>query len=125
MAGKHSRTKGHSFERFVANALKPIFPNAKRHLESQMQEAEKGIDIEHCGPYGIQCKAYKQYSPILKINEVNEGVPVLITKGDQLRPVACMYLDDWIELVKIKEIMDGQSGQQLDASGRNNDRGSA
>ena len=103
MGGKHSRTKGHSFERFVANELKPIFPNAKRHLESQIQEAEKGIDIEHCGPYGIQCKAYKKYVSVTKIEEVNVGIPVLIMKGDRLKPIACMYMEDWLELVKFKE----------------------
>jgi len=100
--GRYVRNKGLNFERTIANKLKHIFPKAKRHLETQASEAEKGIDLDCTDPLGIQCKAYKNYAPITKLEEVKYGVPVLITKGDRKKPVAVMYLDDWIKLLEGK-----------------------
>lgn len=102
--GRYVRNKGHNFERDVANRLKQVFPKAKRHLESQADEAAKGIDLSNVGPFGIQCKAYANYAPINKIEEVNEGIPVLITKGNNKTTVVCMYFDDWLELLKGKTL---------------------
>ena len=98
--GRYVRNKGHSFERAVAKQLKTVFPTVKRHLESQADEAAKGIDLSNTEPFGIQCKAYKKYAPIAKIEEVKVGVPVLITKGDNKPAVAVVYLDDFIKLLK-------------------------
>lgn len=98
--GKYVRSKGAAFERDIANKIKHIYPDAKRHLESQAAEAAKGIDLDNTGEFGIQCKAYAKYAPITKIQEVKHGTPVLITKGNNLKPVACMYLDDWIKLLE-------------------------
>ena len=98
--GKYVRTKGLNFERNVANKLKEIFPNAKRHLETQASEAIKGIDLDGTEPYGIQCKAYKTYAPINKIFEVKQGIPILITKGNNLKPMVVMSLDTWIKSLK-------------------------
>lgn len=99
--GRHSRTKGHSYEREIVNKLKPLFPNAKRHLESQAVEALKGIDLEHTGALKIQCKRLKNYAPINKLEEVNvSGIPVLVTKGDRKKDVVCLYLDDFIKILE-------------------------
>jgi hypothetical protein len=104
MSGLRSRRKGHNFEREIAKRLRSIFPEAKRHLEYQGQEAA-GYDLDNTGMLRIQCKRNKQYAPITKIEEVKEdGVPVLITKGDGKREVVCMYLDDWIDLVRLADI---------------------
>ena len=97
--GKYVRAKGHSFERAVANKLRHIYPDVRRHLEYHKEDADKGIDLINTGKYGIQCKAYKNYAPINKIEEVKDGIPVLVTKGNNKRPVACMYLDDYIDLL--------------------------
>lgn len=105
--GKLSRTKGHSFERDIANRLKKwIYPDAKRHLEYQASEALSGIDLVNTGKLAIQCKAYKNYPPMSKIEEVDSsvGYPTLISKGDRLKPTITMYLEDFIEYVN-EEIM--------------------
>jgi hypothetical protein len=100
VSGAAARRKGYGYERTIANILKDIFPEAKRHLEFQGQEA-KGYDLDNTGEFRIQCKRYKQYAPITKIEEVQEtGTPVLITKGDRKKDVVCMYLEDWIKLLK-------------------------
>lgn len=90
MSGKRSRTKGHSFERWVALQLQAVFPRAKRKLEYQVDECQ-GVDIENTGVFRIQCKAYKDYAPISKIFEVQYRggeIPILVTKGDRKEPMA-------------------------------------
>lgn len=106
MSGKSSRTKGHSYEREIAKRLRDegLFPEAKRHLEMQMQEA-KGYDLDNTPPFKIQLKRGKKYASITKIEEAarevsSDEAPVLITKGDRQRDVVVMYLDDWIDLVR-------------------------
>lgn len=100
--GKLSRTKGHSFERWVAKELREVFPHAQRKLEYQVNECV-GIDIQNTNEFKIQCKAYKGYAPIGKIREVECGdhdVPVLITKGDRLEPMVVLPFKNFVELLK-------------------------
>lgn len=102
--GKLSRTKGHQFERQVAIAFREIFPGAKRQLEYQEDECN-GIDLVNTGHYRVQCKAYKNYAPLSAIKEVEcdelfGEIPVLVTKGDRERPLACLPLDEFLRLLK-------------------------
>ena len=104
----NARKKGHGFEREVANLLKPLFPNAKRHLEYQKEDC-KGFDLDNTGKIKIQCKRGRKYAPLSKIKEpvCEQGeIPALVTKGDRERPVIAFYLDDWIELMQ-----EAQSGR--------------
>lgn len=102
LRGNRNRNKGHGFERSVAIKLKKVFPEAKRHLEFQVQDC-KGYDIDNTGKLKIQCKAYKKYAPISYIHEVNTGdktdIPCLVTKGDREKPVAVLFLDDFIRIL--------------------------
>jgi len=100
MSGKSSRTKGHSFEREVAQLLRDIFPNAKRKLEYQWQEAS-GVDLENTGNLKIQCKRSKGPIPISKIKEIREaGVKVLVSKTDRDAIYATLEFCDFIKLLK-------------------------
>lgn len=101
--GKLSRTKGHSFERWVAIQLRHIFPNCRRHLEYQDAEAN-GVDLVNTGRYMIQCKRGRKYSSISAIKEVSYEpltgeVPILITKADGEIPLAVIPFDELIELI--------------------------
>lgn len=84
--------------------MKPIYPEAKRHLEVQANEAEKGVDV-YAGPYGIQCKKRKRYVPINTIFEVKDDsiIPVLVTAGNRMPDIAVLYFDDFVGLVKKAE----------------------
>lgn len=105
--GAYARRRGHGYERDIANRFKKegLFPEAKRHLESQYQEA-MGYDLDNTGKYYFQLKRNKKYAAITKIEEVQldklpkEAVPILITKGDKQRDVVVLYLDDFITLLK-------------------------
>jgi len=99
MGGKSSRTKGHSYEREIAKKLREIYPNARRALEYQ---EGTGVDIENTGKLRIQCKRGKRYAPVTKIKEVQlEGIPVLITKADREKDIACLYLEDFLEMLEV------------------------
>lgn len=98
--GKLSRTKGHSFERDIALKLRGLFPDARRLLEYQ---EGMGIDLEKTGRLRIQCKAYKNYAPLSKIEEAGDkDIPALVTKGDRKPILIALRLDDFIELMEDK-----------------------
>lgn len=103
----YCRRKGHSFERWVANQLKTIFPDAKRHLEYQACEAN-GVDVVGTHPYLVQCKRNKAYAPITAIKEVQVcpiegGVPILVTKGDNMEPMAVLPFDELLRLIRLEK----------------------
>ncbi len=106
MGGKTSRTKGHSFERWVAVQLREIYPEARRHLEYHAQDA-RGCDIDGVGRYLIQCKRKKGSVPMSAIEEVQLGddaklmgsVPVLIAKSDRQAPLVVLPFEEFLRLV--------------------------
>lgn len=103
--GKWARTKGHQFERDIANMLKPVFKDARRHLEYQDAEAY-GVDLVNTGIYRIQCKRGKKHAPLSAIKEIEceeflGEVPILITQGDRERVLAVMPIEEFIRLIAI------------------------
>lgn len=100
-----SRTKGHSFEREIANEFKKIFPKAMRQLEYQIAE---GVDLSGTGPYLVQCKRFKKYANPSRIGEIKstgtddwcESIPVLVTKADHKPTLAVLPLAHFLELVE-------------------------
>lgn len=109
MGGAASRTKGHAWEREVAILLRPIFPNARRGL-SQTRDGADVPDVD-CTPYWLECKKGKRTNPRAALEQafnaaVSKGLggdprpPVAICYDDRERPVAMMYLDDWLALVQ-------------------------
>jgi len=101
--GRMSRTKGHSFERLIANILKVVYPDCRRHLEYQGAEAN-GVDLVNTGPYKIQCKRGRKYARPDAIEEVTADelmgeVPVLITQGDRKPPLVVLPLAEFTRML--------------------------
>ncbi len=100
--GKLSRTKGHDFEREIAQKFRVIFPEARRQLEYNEMDCN-GVDLAHTGRYLIQCKRKKKYVNPSAIAEVHlksaADVPILITKADHKPALAILPLDHLIELI--------------------------
>lgn len=101
---RRSRNKGHSFERELAILLRPLFPNARRHLEYQDQEAN-GVDLVETGDFRFQSKKCKAYVSINTIHEIQcdrllGEVPVLVTAADRAPAMAVLYLDDLLALIR-------------------------
>jgi len=102
---KLSRTKGYSFERYVAQVMRLAgFKDAKRQLEYQIDTAQ-GIDLEHTGPFKIQCKKTKKYVSMNTIKEVKlkgpDDIPVLIAAGDGQEPLVTIPLWAFIWLASL------------------------
>lgn len=101
---RKSRTKGHSFERAVAAAFRAVFPAARRQLEYHEDDCH-GVDLSGTGRYRVQCKRFKGYAPLTAIEEVQcdelyGEVPVLVTRGDNKRALACLPLEEFLYLLK-------------------------
>ncbi len=106
--GKMQRRKGHAFERWVGKKFRKIFPDARRHLEFQVQEAARGIDLVHLGRYRVQCKRMRKYASIsaifeVKVCPIEGGCPVLVTKGDRLEAMAVLPFQELLNLIRIAE----------------------
>jgi len=98
--GKHQRTKGHSFERETAKALRKIYPQARRHLEYQDGE-NNGVDLRNTGPFRIQCKRAKGTVPINKIEEIREsGIPALVSKTDRKPAYITIPFEDFVRILE-------------------------
>lgn len=71
LSKKGARDKGHSFERKVSEFFRDCgFPDAKRHLEVQAQEA-MGYDIDGTGRYRVQCKSLAgSINPLTALSEI-------------------------------------------------------
>lgn len=99
----YGRTKGLAFERDIANELKEIFPEIRRQLEFQVQDA-KGVDLQGCDPFKIQCKKYADYVPISTIKEIellesNGDIPVLVSAGTNKEAMAVVRFRDLKRLI--------------------------
>lgn len=53
----NSRTKGHAFERLIANWFKQVYPNAKRGL--QCRDGSEVCDVTGT-PFWIECKRMRK-----------------------------------------------------------------
>jgi len=107
MSGRRSRTKGHGFERKVAQLFREFFPTARRKLEYQAMDID-GVDIEGTGKLRIQCKKYKSYAPINKIKEIHHKdntIPALITAGDREDPVIVIKLSHFFDILRDPSII--------------------
>jgi hypothetical protein len=104
-SGAGARKKGLHFERNIANELGHVFPEAKRHLESQSDEAAQGVDLSNTGVFKIQCKFKQNYenpSTVLKIQTSNENeIPVLVTKANGREAMAVLPFEKFVTLVEI------------------------
>lgn len=108
----YSRTKGHTFERTIANNFIALgYPKARRQLEYHIDDA-KGCDIQGVYPYLPQCKNTKKFVPLNTIHEVQcerwlGEVPILIAKATTGPVLATMYWDDLQRMIKrLKEYED-------------------
>lgn len=114
MGGKHSRTKGHSFERDIAIKFRPHFPKVCRQLEYQ---EGLGVDLANTGILRVQCKAYKNYAPLSKIEEAGDsGIPALVTKGDRKPALIALRLDDFLAILEDPNIIHGVKNDREEGS---------
>jgi hypothetical protein len=97
--------KGKQFERECANIMGHIFPEAKRHLEYQADEALEGIDLEGTDIFRFQMKNRQNYVSVGTIKEIRtkdpNHIPVLVTKGNRLEPMAVLPFEKFVTLLEV------------------------
>lgn len=99
--GKYQRDKGHNFEREVANALKPLYPDARRNLS---QSRDGGDDVLGT-PFTIECKVGKAPSlwpALVQARKAAKDAPekaIVVAKRDFERPIVVMDFDLFLELL--------------------------
>lgn len=82
--GKKSRRKGRSFEQEIARSLRPLYPEAKRGLQSRGGTKEVP-DIDNT-PFYFECKREKSTNPKKAWKQAADGTdgrpPVAVCKDD-------------------------------------------
>jgi len=101
---KSSRRKGANYEREVSSFFRDLgWPDAKRHLEYQSEEAEEGRDLDGTQPFAVQTKCWGKTPSISALEEIliseEYPIPLAILKrsktGEQPLEVAVMRLEDF------------------------------
>ncbi len=100
-----SRRKGSRFELEVANALKPIYPGARRGLQFQHGGLVPDVDGT---PFWVECKVGKNppLRPALEqaIRDCHDDrTPIAVVKQDRLPAIVLMRWADWLELAEARE----------------------
>ena len=102
--GKSARTKGHSFERRVAQDFRDIdFDDAMTARAGDRAQDEAGCDIVNVLPFKVQCKAKKDYVSVSTMEEVKVSygeIPVVVTKADRKKIRVILNYDDFLLLAK-------------------------
>ena len=80
--GRRSRRKGSTFERQVANDLKPLFEHARcAGLRQTQSGAADAPDVDGCPPLWIETKHGKQTNPRAALAQAEEAMAVWAAKG--------------------------------------------
>lgn len=100
--GRMQRRKGASFECAMANALKPVYPEARRGI-GQVRTAGEVADVEKT-PWWIECKHHKVVNiraAMKQAAESTDGRPCVVISRCNDEPVlVTMRFDDWLALVE-------------------------
>mgnify|MGYP001202845303 FL=1 len=101
MSGRRSRTKGHSFERHVANLFKQLGFEARRGL--QYRDGEDAADVVGVADYWIECKRGKRVAIKRAMNQASEACkdkqPIVVSKEDRSPIFVTMKFDTFAELL--------------------------
>jgi len=100
---RSQRQKGQRGELKVAEALRDLFPNARRNL-NDFNEAQ-GVDLTDTGNLAVQVKHLKNHAPFSKYNEIRptDGrIPVLVSwpTSRGTVPMVALSLEDFIKICK-------------------------
>lgn len=113
---RRARQKGLEFERLGAQLLRKVFPRVKRRLEFQQLE-KRGVDLENTDFYCFQFKKLKNYAPINTIKEIEIDslvgeIPVLVTSGTNMEPMAVLPFDALVRLLEIERALKKELAQK-------------
>tara|TARA_Y100001963_G_scaffold135532_1_gene197179 strand:- start:522 stop:893 length:372 start_codon:yes stop_codon:yes gene_type:complete len=111
--GKKSRTKGASFERWVANKLKTVWPDARRRGNAQADGKQIESDVEGVPGWSVECKRYAEQPSWSQCEKWFNDIPcdgrqkLLVVRADRRqafvylqtnRGLACQPFNDWLNM---------------------------
>jgi len=106
MGGKHSRDKGHRFERQVAKDLGEAMGREVRRTIQFRGGATEGSDVV-CSPFSIECKSYKKLGGLIARayeqaqRDCKEGfIPIAVCKAARLEQLVTMGYADFLDFVR-------------------------
>ena len=102
---KSQRTKGHSFEREIANNLTELLG---RKVQRHLGQARDGGDDITLSPFRLECKRYAKIAVYKWLEQVIAAcgpgdIPVVIAKADHQDPIAILRYSDFRKLL-VKEL---------------------
>ena len=94
-----SRTKGHSFERWVANFWRGLGFTCKRGIQSRFGGSEYG-DVVGVPGLHQECKNVERFSMWAAMKQAREDapegeIPVVVAKRNREKPVVIIDLDEF------------------------------
>jgi hypothetical protein len=100
----NSRTKGHEFERKMAEKLREVFPECfTTRFKGSLWLDHCGVDLVGTPGYNVQLKAMERtpaYHDILNYMPKGQNKNLIIHKKNNRGCVAVLRLDDFIALLK-------------------------
>lgn len=100
----NSRTKGHDFERAMADKLREIWPECyTTRFKGTLWQDHCGIDLVGTPGYNVQLKAMERapaYHDILDYMPKGENTNIVIHKRNRKGSVVVMKLEDFLTLIK-------------------------
>ena len=104
MGKNRNRDAGHGYELRFAKKVKHIFPNiVTSRNESRSMDAKK---VDHCftGPYNFQCKFQMNTPPVKLLDEMPEGINVIIW-GKTVKANVNFVLKEEYAIIKLDEFI--------------------
>lgn len=101
--GASQRIKGIAFERKIAQALRAIFPSARRQVQTSVFDKRKLPDVI-AGPFSIECKCCKRVDVPAAIRQAVEEattqIPVVVFHQDREGIYAALSFEHFCSLLE-------------------------
>lgn len=105
MSGKTSRTKGHDFERKIAQEMRDLqFENCETSRYANRKLDDACVDLTCTSPFSIQCKAYKNqpnFRTELDKMPDDENYNLIFHKQPYKKDIVVLYKEDFYEIIKM------------------------
>ena len=102
----NSRTKGHNFERQMAERLREVWPECyTSRFKGSLWLDHCGVDLVGTPGYNVQLKAMERtpaYHDILEYMPKGENVNIVIHKRNRKGALVVMKLDDFVRVMLLK-----------------------
>lgn len=102
----NSRTKGHNFERQMAEKLREVWPECyTSRFKGSLWLDHCGVDLVGTPGYNVQLKAMERtpaYHDILEYMPKGENVNIVIHKRNRKGAVVVMKFEDFVRVMLLK-----------------------